>query len=59
MPEITPAGPHECSFPCNPPGGSWLSPGPCVTCGKTWALAQAQRQLAGAQAAMAAAQEAR
>lgn len=47
------AEPHECSFPCNPPGGTFWAPGPCVTCGKPYAVAQAERQLAEAQAALA------
>ena len=52
------APPHECSFPLQPPEGTFLAPGPCRTCGKTYALAQAERQAAGAQAALAAAREA-
>jgi len=45
---------HECSFPCNPPGGTMWAPGPCTICGKTWDRAQAEKALAEAQAAMAA-----
>ena len=48
-------GQHECSFPCNPPGGTMWAPGPCSICGKTWDRAQAERMLAEAQAAMKAA----
>lgn len=46
-------GPHECSFPCNPPGGTFWNPGPCKTCGKPYVVAQAEAQLAEAQAALA------
>jgi hypothetical protein len=42
---------HEHSFPCQPPYGSIMSPGSCE-CGKTWALAQAEKAMAGALAAM-------
>lgn len=45
---------HKCGFPVQPPAGSWLNPGPCEVCGKTWDRAQAERALAEAQAAMAA-----
>lgn len=43
---------HKCSFPCNPPGGTFFAPGPCVTCGKTFERAQAEKLLAEALAAM-------
>jgi hypothetical protein len=43
---------HEHSFPCNPPGGTFWAPGPCSICGKTWELAQAEKAMAGAHAAM-------
>jgi hypothetical protein len=46
--------PHACSFPCNPPGGSFLEPGPCE-CGKTYAQGQADELLAAAAEAAAAA----
>ena len=42
---------HEHAFPCNPPGGTFWDPGPCQ-CGKTWAMAQAEKAVAGARAAM-------
>jgi hypothetical protein len=45
-------GEHRCAFPCNPPGGTFWVPGPCRICGKTYERAQAERQLAEAQAAM-------
>jgi hypothetical protein len=32
---MTTASPHECSFPIQPPDGSFLAPGPCE-CGKTF-----------------------
>jgi hypothetical protein len=44
---------HNCSFPCNPAGGTFASPGPCE-CGKTYARSEAERMLAEAVAAMAA-----
>jgi len=43
---------HKCLFPCNPPGGSFFAPGPCGTCGKTYARSQAEQILAEARAAM-------
>ena len=46
-----PAADHEHSFPCNPPGGTFLRPGPCA-CGITFDHDQAQRQLREAQAAL-------
>ena len=46
------SGEHEHRFPCNPPGGTFWAPGPCVVCGKTYERAQAERQLKEAQAAM-------
>jgi hypothetical protein len=45
-------GEHKCAFPCNPPGGSFWAPGPCLICGKTYERSQAERQMAEAQAAM-------
>lgn len=45
---------HKCSFPCNPPGGTWQNPGPCEWCGKTYARSQAERALREAQSAMSA-----
>jgi hypothetical protein len=41
--ETTPA--HKHSFPCNPPGGTYLHPGPCE-CGKTCDQDEADRLLA-------------
>ena len=35
---------HRHSFPCNPPGGTFLNPGPCE-CGKTLAQDEADRAL--------------
>jgi hypothetical protein len=53
-PESVPEnGDHECSFPCNPPGGFMRAPGSCSICGKTWDRAQAEKALAEAQSAMA------
>jgi hypothetical protein len=43
---------HKCSFPVNPPGGSFTNPGACE-CGKTYARSEAERMLAEAEAAMA------
>lgn len=43
---------HDCSFPCNPPGGTFFAPGPCRTCGKTYGRAQAETLLAEAVEAM-------
>lgn len=43
---------HECSFPIQPPEGSFFSPGPCQGCGKTFARSQAERKLREALAAM-------
>jgi len=42
---------HDCSFPCNPPGGTIFAPGPCE-CGKTYDRAQAETLLAEAVKAM-------
>ena len=42
---------HVCSFPVQPPHGTILDPGPCE-CGKTFARAQAEKQLREALAAM-------
>lgn len=42
---------HSHSFPVQPPAGSILNPGRCA-CGKTWELAQAEKAIAGALAAM-------
>jgi hypothetical protein len=42
---------HECSFPIQPPYGTFLAPGPCA-CGKTFARSQAETLLAEAVAAM-------
>lgn len=50
---------HKHEFPVQPPEGSWLNPGPCRRCGKTWALEQAEKDLADAQAALAAAEASR
>jgi hypothetical protein len=50
---MTAPSPHECSFPVQPPDGSFLAPGPCE-CGKTFARARAEEMLAEANAAMAA-----
>ena len=43
---------HEHAHPVQPPQGSMWEPGPCRICGKTYARAQAERQMAEAQAAM-------
>lgn len=43
---------HEHSFPVQPPEGSMWTPGRCRECGKTWELAQAEKAMAGALAAM-------
>lgn len=43
---------HEHAFPVQPPEGSFTAPGPCRHCGKTWAMAQAEKAMAGALAAM-------
>jgi hypothetical protein len=56
MPDDT--TPHQCEFPLQPPEGSLLNPGPCRTCGRTWARDVAARALAEAQAAMAATEKA-
>lgn len=42
---------HACSFPVQPPRGSFLDPGPC-DCGKPFARAQAEQKLSEALAAM-------
>lgn len=47
--------PHECSFPVLPPDGTIFRPGPCEECGKAYAVAVAERELAEAQAALNAA----
>lgn len=54
MPGQPAAEAHECGFPCQPPHGTIFAPGPCSTCGKPYLLAQAERQLADAQADLAA-----
>jgi len=43
---------HECSFPVQPPEGTFSAPGPCRACGKTYDRAQAERLLAEAVEAM-------
>jgi hypothetical protein len=43
---------HEHAFPVQPPEGSIWAPGRCRICGKTWELAQAEKAMAGALAAM-------
>ena len=43
---------HDCSFPCNPPGGTFFAPGPCLTCGKSYERAQAEILLTAAVKAM-------
>lgn len=43
---------HEHAFPVQPPDGSMWAPGPCRVCGKTWELAQAEKAMEGAKAAM-------
>jgi hypothetical protein len=48
------SGDHQHSFPFNPPGGSFLSPGPCG-CGKTYDQNNADARLAEALAVVAAA----
>jgi hypothetical protein len=48
---VTPPGVHKHAFPCNPPGGSFLNPGPCA-CGKTYDQNKADVRLAEAVAAM-------
>jgi len=48
---------HEHKHPVQPPEGTLWNPGPCRICGKTYARAQAERQLAEAQAAMAATED--
>ena len=45
---------HQHLFPCNPPGGTFLYPGPCE-CGKTCEQDEADRMLAGALKVIAAA----
>src|ERR1700689_5388755 len=45
---------HKHRFPCNPPGGSFLNPGPCE-CGKTYPQDEADRALTEASALVAAA----
>jgi hypothetical protein len=42
---------HKCSFPVQPPKGSWFNPGPC-DCGKTYARSQAETLMEEATAAM-------
>lgn len=41
---------HEHAFPVQPPEGSWLKPGPCRVCGKTYERHEAERMAAEAQA---------
>lgn len=48
---------HEHTFPVLWPQGTIWAPGPCRDCGKTYDRAQAERQLAEAQAAMAATED--
>ena len=45
--ETTAPAEHKHGFPCNPPRGSFLNPGPCE-CGKTYSQDMADRQLAEA-----------
>lgn len=47
-----PADGHRHGFPCNPPGGSLLNPGPCA-CGKTYAQDEAGRAYTAAIALVA------
>jgi hypothetical protein len=42
---------HKHAFPCNPPGGTFLNPGPCE-CGKTYAQNEADKALRHAVAAL-------
>jgi hypothetical protein len=42
---------HKCSFPVQPPHFI-TRPGPCVTCGKTYVRAEAERQIAEARAVL-------
>jgi hypothetical protein len=44
---------HKHAFPVQPPEGSLAAPGPCRVCGKTWARAEAERQLKEVQAVLA------
>lgn len=46
------SGVHDCEFPVQPPEGTFLAPGPCRTCGKTYERSEAERALREAQAAM-------
>lgn len=46
-----PGPPHQHEFPANPPGGSYLYPGPC-SCGKTFEQGRADTRLAAALAAI-------
>ncbi len=41
--ETTAPAEHKHAFPCNPPGGTFLNPGPCE-CGKTYAQDIADRE---------------
>src|SRR2546423_1826305 len=50
--ETTTPADHEHAFPVQPPEGSIWAPGRCRECGKTWELAQAEKAMAGALAAM-------
>jgi len=53
IPEVVPVTTrHEHSYPCNPPDGTFLSPGACE-CGKTYAQAQAEQHLGEARVAAA------
>ena len=49
--ETTQEAAHQHLFPIQPPGGTILNPGRCA-CGKTWELAQAEKAMAGALAAL-------
>lgn len=40
---MTAPGAHECSFPVQPPRGSFLAPGPCEVCGKPYGGPRAAR----------------
>lgn len=47
--ETTAPAEHKHGFPCNPPGGTYLNPGPCG-CGKTYAQGRADEALSRAAA---------
>jgi hypothetical protein len=44
--------PHKHKFPVQPPKGTFFAPGPCLICDKPYTLAQAERELAEAQATL-------